>query len=66
MDEKKKKKKDGGKKDRHLPYRLVRIPEALYLELQQVAEDTDRPVSREVRRAIEAHIRTHRERHAQE
>jgi hypothetical protein len=42
--------------DRHLPYKLVRIPGPLYERLREVAERNDRPVSREVRRALEAYI----------
>jgi predicted DNA-binding protein len=53
--------KKTNEKDRHLPHRLVRIPEELYQRLQELAERTDRPVSREVRRALEAHLKAHEE-----
>lgn len=52
-------KKNSDKKDRHLPYKLVRIPIALYERMWQLAERTDRPLSREVRRALEAHLKAH-------
>jgi predicted DNA-binding protein len=54
-------KKDSSKKDRHLPYKLVRIPVELYERMHRLAERTDRPIAREVRRALEAHLKAHEE-----
>jgi hypothetical protein len=51
-------------KDRHLPFRTVRLPLELYRQIAEVAEANDRPVSREIKRALEAHIRAHRQRPA--
>jgi hypothetical protein len=45
--------------DRHLPFRAVRVPLELYLRLQALAERNDRPTSREIRRALESHLRAH-------
>jgi predicted DNA-binding protein len=44
-------------KDRHLPFKQVRVPLELYRRLQEIAERNDRPVSREIKRALEAHVR---------
>jgi len=49
------KKKPG--KDRHLPFKQVRVPLELYRRLQALADRNDRPVSREIKRALEAHLR---------
>jgi hypothetical protein len=43
--------------DRHLPFKQVRVPLELYRRLQELAERNDRPVSREIKRALEAHLR---------
>ena len=43
--------------DRHLPFRQVRVPLELYRRVQALAERNDRPVSREVKRALEAYLR---------
>jgi predicted DNA-binding protein len=43
--------------DRHLPYRLVRVPLELYQRLRELAGRNDRPISRELRRALEAHLK---------
>lgn len=48
-------------KDRHLPYKLVRIPVELYERLKELADRNDRPAARELRRALEAHLRAHEE-----
>jgi predicted DNA-binding protein len=42
--------------DRHRPFRAVRVPLELYERLKQLADRNDRPVSRELRRALEAHL----------
>jgi hypothetical protein len=47
--------------DRHLPYKQVRVPLDLYRLLQEIAARNDRPVSREIKRALEAHVRAHTE-----
>jgi predicted DNA-binding protein len=44
--------------DRHKPYKLVRIPMELYQRIKDLAERNDRPTSREVKRALEAHLRS--------
>lgn len=54
-------KKKADKKDRHLPYRFVRIPLELYERMRELADRTDRPLTREVRRALEAHLKAHEE-----
>jgi hypothetical protein len=54
MDVMAKKKPPAG--DRHLPFRSVRIPLELYRRLQELAGHNDRPVSREIKRALEAHL----------
>ena len=54
MTDKGKKKSD---KDRHLPFKQVRVPLSLYRQLQELAERNDRPVSREIKRALEAHLK---------
>jgi predicted DNA-binding protein len=46
-------------RDRHLPYKLVRIQKALYDRLRELADRHDRPLTRELRRAIEAHLKAH-------
>jgi predicted DNA-binding protein len=42
--------------DRHLPFRQVRIPLALYLRLKALADRHDRAITRELRRAVEAYL----------
>jgi predicted DNA-binding protein len=54
-------KKKSDSADRHLPYKLVRMPVALYELLKKLADRNDRPVTRELRRAVEAHLRAHEE-----
>ena len=49
------------RKDRHLPNKTVRIPEDLYDRLRALAEKTDRPLAREIRRALEAHLKANEE-----
>jgi predicted DNA-binding protein len=44
--------------DRHSPHRLVRVPIDLYERLKALADRNDRPVSRELKRAIEGHLRS--------
>ena len=44
--------------DRHLPYKLVRVPDELYRRLKALADKNDRPISRELKRALEAHLRS--------
>jgi predicted transcriptional regulator len=44
-------------RDRHLPFKQVRVALELYRKLQEIAERNDRPVSREIKRALEAHVR---------
>jgi predicted DNA-binding protein len=44
-------------KDRHLPFKQVRVPLELYRKFQTLADRNDRPVSREIKRALEAHLR---------
>jgi hypothetical protein len=41
----------------HLPHKLVRVPDELYQRLKELAERNDCPLSREVKRALEAHLR---------
>jgi hypothetical protein len=48
--------------DRHLPGKLVRIPDDLYGQIQQIAELNDRPTTREVKRAIQAYVEAERKR----
>lgn len=48
--------------DRHAPHRTLRIPEELYLELEAMAAETDRPVHWEARRALRKHIAEHKAR----
>jgi predicted DNA-binding protein len=47
--------------DRHLPFKQVRIPLNLYEKLRELANRNDRPVSREIKRALEAHLRANEE-----
>jgi predicted DNA-binding protein len=54
-------KKKTDKKDRHLPYKLVRIPDELYEKLKAVSEKNHRPVAWEVRLALEMHVQTQEE-----
>lgn len=51
--------------DRHAPNRTIRIPADLYAELEAVANDTERPVQWEARKAIREHIARHRKSKAQ-
>ena len=51
--------KKNPKKDRHLPYKLIRIPQELHERMQALADRMDRPLVREVRRALEAHLKAH-------
>lgn len=44
------------KKDRHKPFKQLRLPPALYERLVQLAETNKRPVSWEGRIAIEKHV----------
>jgi predicted DNA-binding protein len=44
--------------DRHLPYKLIRVPDELYRRLKELADKNDRPISRELKRALEAHLRS--------
>jgi predicted DNA-binding protein len=53
------KKKKPPAADRHLPSRAVRIELQLYRRLQALAGHNDRPVSREIKRALEAHLQAH-------
>ena len=53
-------KKKPDNKDRHLPYKAVRIPLDLYNQLVAIAQRNDRPTSREVIRAIRNHIEANR------
>lgn len=52
--------------DRHAPNRTLRIPEALYKELERVAASNERPVQWEARIAIRKHIRQQRDESAEE
>jgi len=45
--------------DRHLPYRAVRIPIDLYHKIKKIADDNDRPTSREVIRALKEYAERH-------
>jgi hypothetical protein len=46
-----------GQQEAPQPYRLVRVPIDLYRRMKALAERNDRPTSREIRRALEAHLR---------
>lgn len=45
--------------DRHKHKRMMRVPDVLANALDKLAERHDRPVSWELRRAIEAYLREH-------
>jgi hypothetical protein len=52
-------KKTDRSKDRHLPFRQVRLPEELYQRLQALADKAERPVSWQLRKAVLEHLEKH-------
>jgi hypothetical protein len=57
-----KKATDDRKKDRHKDHRLLRVPLDLYLRLERIANENDRPVTREGRKALLRHVREEEQR----
>ncbi len=51
------------KKDRHKPHRTIRIPQALYDELEAIAQANERPVHWEARKALRRHIDREKQQH---
>lgn len=43
---------EGRAADRHAPNHMIRVPADIYEALSGLAQDNDRPVSREVQRAL--------------
>lgn len=52
-------KKKPAKKDAHRSNCLVRLTPEHYQALQRLAASNDRPLTRELARAVEAHLRQH-------
>jgi hypothetical protein len=48
---------DDRKKDRHKDHKLLRVPLDLYNRLVRIANENDRPVTREGRKALLHHVR---------
>jgi hypothetical protein len=46
--------------DRHKSKKMIRLPESLYAELARLADQHGRPLSWEVRLALEHHVRQRR------
>jgi len=51
--------------DRHLPYRHIRLPLELYQRLQELAVRMARPLSWEVRKALEKHLDEYKDKRAE-
>jgi hypothetical protein len=65
MDRMAKAAKNARGEDRHAPNRMIRIPVQLYLELQALAKENERPVHWEARIALRRHIAEEKRRRQQ-
>jgi hypothetical protein len=56
MKPKRKNPPSSNQKDRHLPFRFVRLPEQLHRQMKKLAERNNRPLSWELRALLIEHL----------